>query len=371
MKILLVSHSYPPTWGGVESQNFNLARNLKKMAEVRVIANGKGKKWLPVFLPVAFFRMLFLMFRYDACLLGNGVLAPLGEGVKIFHRNKKFFCVVHGLDVTFARKKGLLSRVYKSVNIPALKKMNRLFVVGTATTEEAVREGIPREKCLFIPNGVEIEGLCQKIDRDEVARILNADISGKKIIFRLGRFVPHKGTSWFIENVMPKLPEAVIFVAAGARVGKKTAGDRDDFTNCQKAIDKHDLRGRVWLLPSISEQDKKVLLNSADLVVSPNIKIEGTMEGFGINVLEAGICGRVVVASGIEGLRDAVTDGENGILLESGNADAWAGKIADLLEKDQFRIEFGKKAKRFVTERYGWDKIARAYLDAIKKTPKE
>ena len=72
MKILFVSHSYPPVWGGVESQNYNLAENLKKIAEVKVVANGKGKKYLPVFLPVTLFRMLFLMRNCDVCLLGNG-----------------------------------------------------------------------------------------------------------------------------------------------------------------------------------------------------------------------------------------------------------------------------------------------------------
>ena len=53
MKILFISHSYPPIWGGVESQNFNLAESLKRVAEVKVIANGKGKKYLPIFLPVS------------------------------------------------------------------------------------------------------------------------------------------------------------------------------------------------------------------------------------------------------------------------------------------------------------------------------
>ena len=61
MKILFVSHSYPPVWGGVESQNYNLAENLKKIADVKVIANGKGKKYLPIFLPMALLKMLFLM----------------------------------------------------------------------------------------------------------------------------------------------------------------------------------------------------------------------------------------------------------------------------------------------------------------------
>lgn len=366
MKILFVSHSYPPVWGGVESQNYNLAENLKKIAQVKVIANGRGKKYLPIFLPLAYFRMLFLMTRYDACLLGNGVLSPLGEGVKIFHPRKKFFCIVHGLDITFANKKRFLSKIYEYVNVPSLKKLDKLLMVGNATIEEAVKAGISRKQCVFIPNGINPDEFTEKHERNEMSKVLGIDISDKKIIFRLGRFVPHKGTSWFIAQVMPKLPENVILVAAGGRVGKRAAGDEDDFIVCEKTIKEKSLDGQVFLFPNIAEEPKKILLDTADLVVSPNIKISGTMEGFGINVIEAGACGRTIVASALEGLKDAVKDGENGFLVESGNADAWAAKINELLADDEFRKEFGEKAKKYVIKNYSWDKIARRYLEEMK-----
>jgi glycosyltransferase involved in cell wall biosynthesis len=365
MKILFVSHSYPPIWGGVESQNFNLAENLKKIADVKVIANGRGKFFLPVFLPVTFFRMLILMTRYDACVLGNGVLAPLGEGVKIFHRRKKFFCVVHGLDVTFANKKGILSKIYKSVNVVSLAKLTKLIMVGNATIEEAVKAGVRRNHCVFIPNGINQDEFCKKPIREDPGKILGVNIADKKIIFRLARFVPHKGTSWFVREVMPKFPENVIMIAAGGRVGKNTAGDEDDFIECEKAVKERGLHERVFLFPNIAEEKKKILLNTVDIVVSPNIKTEGTMEGFGINVIEAAACRRVVVASALEGLKDAIKDGENGFLVEPENADAWAEKIKELLENDDFRQEFGKKARDYTIENYSWEKIAKQYLDVI------
>lgn len=367
MKILFVSHSYPPIWGGVESQNYNLAGNLKKIAEVKVIANGKGKKYLPIFLPLTFFRMIFLMFRYDVCILGNGVLAPLGEGAKIFHPRKKFFCVVHGLDITFANKKGILSKIYKSVNVVSLKKLDKLLMVGNTTIEEAMKAGIKREHCIFIPNGINPAEFSKKHERKEISKILGADIDDKKIIFRLARFVPHKGTSWFIENVMPKLPARVIMVAAGGRVGKNTAGDKDDFAACERIIKEKNLESRVRLFPNIAEEKKKILLGAADIVVSPNIKVKGSMEGFGINAIEAAACGRVVVASALEGLKDAIQDGENGFLVESGNADAWVKKINELLSDDEYRKKFGEKAKAYTVDNFSWEKIAGKYLETMEK----
>ncbi|MFH0929973.1 MAG: glycosyltransferase family 4 protein [Candidatus Moraniibacteriota bacterium] len=368
MKILFISHSYPPIWGGVESQNFNLAENLKKVAEVKVIANGKGKKYLPIFLPMTLLRMLFLMPKFDVCLLGNGVLAPWGVIAKLFHPWKKQFCVVHGLDITFANKKGFLSKVYKSINIPSLKKLDKLLMVGNTTIEEAVKAGIRREHCVFVPNGINPNEFAEKHSRGEMAKVLDADIENKKIIFRLGRFVSHKGTSWFIDNVMPKLPENVIMVAAGGRIGKRVAGDKDDFLVCEKIIKEKNLGSRVRLFPNIAEKQKKILLGTADLVVSPNIKVPGTMEGFGINVIEASACERMVVASALEGLKDAVKDGENGFLVESGNSEAWIQKIKELLLlSDETRKKFGEKARKYTIENFSWDKVAKRYLEEMKK----
>jgi len=196
-------------------------------------------------------------------------------------------------------------------------------MVGNATIEEAVRFGISRKKCKFIPNGVNKNELREKHSRKELSQIFGKNIQDRKVILRLGRFVPHKGTSWFIENVMPKLPENVVMIAAGGRVAKNTAGDKDDFINSEKAILKNNLENRVRLCPSIPQKDLKILLNTVDIVVSPNIKVHGSMEGFGINAIEAAVCERIVLASDIEGLLDAIKDGKNGKLIESENETAW------------------------------------------------
>ena len=368
MKILFISHAYPPTKGGVESQNYNLANKLRETTETKIIANGRGKGFLPIFLPWAFLKAFFLMTKYDVCLLGNGVLAPIGVVLNFFHPKKKFFCVVHGLDITFANREGLLSKTYRNINIPSLKKFHKLFMVGNATIEEAVAIGIDRELCQFIPNGVSEEDFKESHTKKELSPIYGKNVENKKVILRLGRFVPHKGTSWFIENVMPKLPENIVLIAAGGRVDRRTAGDRDAFVDCEKAITDNHLEDRVRLIPSIPQDQLKIILNTADLVVAPNVKIPGTMEGFGINVIEAGICDRVVLASNLEGLADAIKNGENGILIEPENAEQWIKKINGVVNAgDDFIEKFGKRAGKYVKENYSWDKISREYYNEMKK----
>lgn len=366
-RILFISHSYPPLVGGVESHNYNLAQALGKISQVKVLANGKGKLWLPIFLPVTFFRALVLMKRFDYCLVGNGVLAPLAFALKLFYPRKKFFSVVHGLDITFIYKKGLLPLCYKWINLPSLKKMDRLFVVSCFTISEAVRAGIPMEKCVLLPNGVFVEKLKREHSRQELSDLLGFDTKENKILLRLARFVPHKGTAWFIEHVMPFLSAEVVLVATGYRVGKNTAGDPDNYADCERLIKEKRLEDRVKLLPNLPQDALEILLNTVDLVIAPNIEYPGSSEGFGINAIEAGACERVVLASNLQGLADAIQDGKNGFLVESGNSKIWIEKLESLLSNDFPRQEFGRRAGMFVWENFTWEKIAEKYLREMKR----
>lgn len=366
--ILFISHSYPPILGGVESQNYNLAQGLGKLTDVKIIANGKGKVWLPIFIPITLLRSIFLMLKYDVCLVGNGVLAPIAAILKFLYPRKKFFSVVHGLDITFSCKKGILPKIYKSINVPSLKVLDKLFMVGNFTIEAAEKIGIPKNHCVFIPNGVSSDELKKPHTREELSALFGSDVTNKKVILRLARFVPHKGTLWFIKNIMPRLGKDVVMIAAGHRVGKNTAGDPDNFPDCERFIRDNHLGDRIKLLPSISQKSIEILLNTVDLVVSPNIHYPGSIEGFGINVIEAAICERVVLASNMQGLADAIKDGKNGFLLEPENADVWADALNGLLGKDRVYLEnFGKQASKFTEENFSWKIISLKYLEEMNK----
>ncbi len=367
-KILFISHSYPPILGGVENQNYNLAQNLAKITPTKIIANGKGKIWLPIFIPLTFFRAFFLMTTYDVCLVGNGVLSPVASLLKFFHPKKKFFSIVHGLDITFAQKKGLLPKIYKHINIPSLKKLDKLFMVGNFTIEVAVKAGIPRNHCTFIPNGVSKNDWRKNFKRSDLSKLIGEETKDKKVILRLARFVPHKGTAWFIQNVMPKLSDDIILVATGYRVAKRTAGDPDNFVDCQKSIQKNHLEKRVKLMPTLSQKKLKILLNTVDLVVSPNINYPGSSEGFGINAIEAAVCERIVVASNLQGLSDAIKNGKSGFLIEPENTEQWVKKIEAIFSAGpEFRKSFGKMASQYVAENFVWEKIAEKYLIEMQK----
>lgn len=421
MRILFISRAYPPVIGGIENQNAGIAKYLAKETPMRTLANTRGKKFLPVFLPWATLRALFLMRDYDALLLGDGVLGPIGALLSIVYPKKKFFSIIHGLDITFAKKKSLMGLMYRSVNIPSLKMLDRLIMVGNETIEQAVSAGIRRDHCIFIPNGLDPNELHKHTPRAELDALLlkrisqspslpfphrresskikevpasildprvreddrnenssshspgnlvtgNSVTTGKIVLLRVGRYVRHKGVLWFLENVLPHLPEEYIFVAGGGVPNTKIAGDSNIYPLCQEAIKKHHLEKRAFLLKNISFKELQILFNTCDLYVSPNIAVPGSMEGFGINLLEATSCEKVVLASNHEGLKDAIIEGKNGYLLPPGDANVWLAKIQKLGKADpQFIKSFGASARRYTEEHFSWEKIAKQYLEEIKK----
>ncbi len=372
MKVLFISRAYPPVHGGIEDQNYSLGKILKKLTDTEIIANRKGKKNLPFFLLYLFFCLPFILHKYDIVLFGDGVLSPLGALWGFVYRRQKFVSIVHGLDITFAYRKSLFGRVYRLINIPSLGKLDKLIMVGNHTIKEAVQLGISKDKCVFIPNGINVDKVYEPHTRSELEELLAKEsgltkeyFKNKKIILRVGRFVPHKGLHWFIDKVMPKLSKDFILVGAGG-YNPRAVGDGENFSLCQSHIKEHSLAGRVILFPNISQNKMNILFNTVDLCISPNVEVAGSMEGFGLNVLEAVVCGRLVLAADLQGLKDAIEDGVTGFLLKPGDSVLWRNKIEDIFDNNFPIKEFTEKARKYVLENFTWEIVGRKYLDLFK-----
>lgn len=371
MRILFVSRAFPPTLGGIEKQNSDLSIWLEKHMTVEVIANRRGKHFLPFFLPWALLRILFSLSRFDVLLLGDGVLAPLGYLAKCFFSKKAVLSIVHGLDLIYSRKKTLLGSLYGVVNLPALKGLDALICVSQETKALAITLGVAPERTFVIPNGVDPEDVRAIHTREELSQFLGEDVGGKKIILRIGRFVRHKGVAWFIQNVVPLLPPDTLFIAAGGMAKRATPGDENIFPECQKLIQELHLEKQVKLFINVSWETIRLLLNTADVAVAPNIRVPGSMEGFGISVIEASLCRLPVVVSRLEGLQEAVQEGENGFFVESGDTRGFAQKIKELLSDDAARKTFGEKSARYSEEHFHWSVISLKYMEVINTVAKK
>lgn len=355
MKILFISHTYPPIKGGVEIQNYELFTALSKTEECKLIAN-RNRKLIPLFLPYAMLRAIFSMHRYDVLLLGSGLLGVVGWVVKKITK-KPVVAVAHGLDLTY--DKSWYQKLWVQTFIPYLDK---LIAVGNETVLAGVGRGITESKFVFIPNGIDTEKYFAPHSRDELAKILGINLENKNVLLTSGRLARRKGVAWFIRNVLPKLDEKILYVVAG---------DGPDRQNVLDAVKETGLEKRVFVLGRVSDEVRDTLFNTCDLFIQPNIKIKGDMEGFGISVIEAASCQIPVVVSKLEGLQDAIKDGENGFLVEPENPEAYVSKINSLLVDEVYRKSFGLKARQYVLDNYQWKNIAKRYMEEIEETIKK
>ncbi len=96
------------------------------------------------------------------------------------------------------------------------------------------------------------------------------------------------------------------------------------------------------------------LLREADCVAMPSL----WEEAFGMVWLEAMAAERPVIASAVAGPLDWIRDGINGCLVEPGNPEALADRIAQLHDNPDLRAKLSEKGKIMAHEQLTWDHAA-------------
>jgi len=351
MKILFLTRVYPPVVGGLENQSFSLINSIKRINEKTfTIVNTKGKKNLPFFIPYSFFKALYLIWKNKInCLhLSDGVLAFEGYLIKKL-TGVKTAITIHGLDITYP------SRIYQKVIPGSIRKLDVVICVSNHTKKRCIEKGVSESKITVIPNGVDPDKFILKDTKDalidRLSRELNIELKDKRILLTAGRLVKRKGVEWFVRNVMPRLDEKYVYLISGDGTERK---------NIEKSIhEQNNLAERVFLLGRTEFEILKLLYNSADLFIMPNIRIKGDMEGFGMVAIEAGSCGLPVIASGIEGVKDAVIDGKTGWLVKEKYVEAFVEKIK--------AKPFNKRiVMETVRNSYDWKIISSKYAEVLK-----
>lgn len=283
-------------------------------------------------------------------------LPLLIAGPALQRKGIRLAAIMHGLDVTDPNP------VYQMAVRRLCGMLDAVMPVSRATGEELVARGLPRDRVHVVPNAVDLDRFEGAADsRDAPARV---HVTGAPtlpgdafLLVTVGRQVRRKGFTWFIENVMPKLPERVIFWLAG---------DGPERENIEAAIKRAGLQQRVRCLGKISEEELVELYRRGKLFVMPNIVVPGDMEGFGIVMLEAGACGLPTLAADLEGIRDVIDEGVNGWFAPTEDAEAFAARIQSLLADPDGLREASKRTAEYVTSTFRWDSTAQRYLDALR-----
>ncbi len=313
------TRKFPPSVGGMESHSKNVYEIVGKAYDVELVASGrKSPKHLVWFLPYFALRALKARLRGERFfLLGDPLMLA---AIKLFLPPEASVTLfVHGLDMTFPNP------VYQRVLKWSLGRADKVVANSEATARVAQRLGIDRSKIVIAPPAV--SSVTYATARQGRAALeAEYSISPDQVVcFTMGRLVKRKGVAWFVEHVFASLPNNFVYLIAG---------EGSERPIIERAIYDAGIGDRIKLLGRVSEKNRILLAQEADIFVMPNIPVEGDMEGFGLVAAEAALGGTIVVASSIEGIKDAVIANETGVLLEPANAELWVAELTKLAETD-------------------------------------
>lgn len=349
MKVLFITRKYPPQVGGMEKFSYNLINNME--CNKTIIALKKKNINLIWFLPYISIYCMINAGKYDIIHLGDMVLSGLGWWIKLFYPNKVVISTIHGLDITY-------SLPFYQWYLKKFGHRCTKYICDSKNTEElAVKSGF--KNTVTIPVGVEVNKFDfvteNKTEFKEKYLIPQNNI----VLITTGRLVKRKGVLWFVENVMPKYKNK--------NVTYLIIGEGKDYNDIKSMISEKDLLNQVKMLGRVSDEELNYIYVNADIFVMPNIKVQDDVEGFGIVAIEAVLAKNIVIGSNIEGIRDAICNLKNGILVKSEDSNAYIKEINKVINNYENYEKFSEMARNFTIENYSWRHICNMYLSEFKK----
>jgi glycosyltransferase involved in cell wall biosynthesis len=131
----------------------------------------------------------------------------------------------------------------------------------------------------------------------------------------------------------------------------------DDERGGSGTVARADVENRAGVHYLGYREDPERYFAAADILCLPSYR-----EGFGTVVIEAAAMGIPTVGTRINGLVDAVVDGETGILVEPGDAAALTRGLRRLLYDAALREQMGERACRRVHELFSAEVVNTALI---------
>jgi phosphatidylinositol alpha-1,6-mannosyltransferase len=353
-RVLFVTRRFPPSVGGMQTLAADIDQALRAVAEVELVALRKSSPLhLAWFLPLAALRTAFSLARggVSQVVCGDAIawatVAPVVKAMGV-----KSSVMVMGLDLSFPNP--LYQRWIRST----LPRADRIVAISTATATTAIERGLEKRKVAVVNPGVRVPNRVAEDRADARAELVRrlGLVSERLIVVTLGRLVRRKGVDWFVENVLPQVIEDATYLVAG------------EGPMCEEidaAVARSGTEAGIRLLGRVDLEFRELLLRGADISVMPNVRVPGDIEGFGLVAVESACRGALVLAAALEGITDAVVDGETGILVEPEHPEAFVSTIRALAVDRDRLAALAAKYQEEALERFSVDRMAREFRAAI------
>jgi glycosyltransferase involved in cell wall biosynthesis len=240
----------------------------------------------------------------------------------------------------------------------AYKRAHRILCVSKYTENRIKNDANISHTCV-IPNGVNYELFAKKTDISH----LKAEFAPGKIILSVGALKPRKGYDVMLKAFKMVKDEI-------ANVKYLIIGDgswQQDLRHLAKQLK---IEEDVYFLGTKSGDELIQYYHLCDVYAHTPVNINDEFEGFGIVYLEAGACGKPVVASDSGGVPDAVLDGVTGLVVPEKDVEATAQALIRVLTEVELAKELGDNGRKRAKE-LSWDNIVKMIIEAYEEALSE
>jgi len=314
-----------------------------------------------------------LVFTAKTLLLIARAAAPANEIDFIYQRYSRFnwtgvlLSVVTGLPLAleFNGSEVWVSRQWDPIGLLwLLKRFERLnqraadliFVVSEVERRNLIDTGVRPAKIIVNPNGVDPDRFHPDCGGREIRRTL--DIEDRIVVGFVGTFGPWHGA--------PVLAEAATRInEPGTRYHFVFIGGGEQRAQTESIIESAAVS--ATFTGSISHEKVPAYLDACDILASSHVPSTDGSEFFGspTKLFEYLAMGKGIVASRLGQVAEVIIEGENGLLVEPGDADGLARAIERLAVDGDLRARLGDAARKTAIERYTWRHNAARVFNAV------
>ena len=386
MNILIVSHFYPPHRGGVETAAFNMAKHLKTKFNCNVVVlssktRGAEKSFeiedeIHVYRIKAINSKLFSKIIPQIASFGIGYSSPIvikklikRYQIQIIHMQGRFFplSIIAGLlnlwifkckmFVTvqgrlFFGLSGFIENIFDHTITKIIYKFcSKIINVSQSLTNRFKNYGIPVDKLITIPNGVDYEYFSKERGNDFLRRKLGIG-ENQKIVLFAGRLDLQKGVRYLIQAIP-------LIISKYDNVKFVIIGEGQLKNKLTKLSKKLSVEQYVIFHHFFPHEKMPDIYYGADVFCLPSIH-----EGFPLSIAEVLAVGLPVVASKTEGIPEAVKEDINGYLSEPRDVINLARNVLrclNLSKENLLRIKNNNRKK--AEEMYSWATITRRVFE--------
>ena len=357
MKIIQVCPRFLPHIGGIETHVYEISRRLAKSNEVFVYTtdpsgklpkketiNGIHVRRFKSFAPnqsYFFSSGIFFAIKNQICdvlhIHCSQALSTFFAYAAIKKSNVgKIFFTSHFCDSASTKFRLFLHKFYDIFQKYIFFGSNKVICVSEYEKKKLNEKfGIPLEKLVYIPNGLNVGEFKRKIKVKKTHDFEILTVSRLERYKNVHRILPA------LRSLIEKYPEKDIHMTI---VGKGPYKK-----NLMNEIKRLDLRNHVLLQQDLPSKKLVEKYKLADVFVTLS-----DFEVFGIATLEALTSNTpVIISKNLEFFKDIVINGKNGFIIEDFN---------ELEEKLEFLMK-NKISFSFDARQYDWDKIAKKTLD--------